>query len=45
MFLNKDKYRRQGAMMVFHELSKLPKGGLVTIEDTDGDKRTFKRVK
>lgn len=45
MLWNKDKYRKQGAMMVFIEMSKLPKGGLVTIIDLNGKERTFKRIK
>jgi len=45
MFLNKDMYRREGAVMILTELSKLPKNGLITLELEGGDSVTLKRVK
>jgi hypothetical protein len=45
MFLNKDKYRRQGATQVLEEMVRLKTGELITIQDTKGNEVTFKRVK
>lgn len=45
MFLNKDMYRREGAVMILTELSKLPKDGLITLKLDDGSSVTLKRIK